>query len=58
MTQNANITDDQIRSSTTESGEDQDQGGQHGQDAGDEPTEADDDRDQGGEGPRDTGDEA
>ena len=58
MTDNANITDDDILAGTTELEDDQDQGGQHGQDSGDEPTELDDDRDQGGEGPQDTGDES
>lgn len=70
MTDNANITDDDILAttpattpagtpaSTSELEVDQDQGGQHGQDSGDEPTELEDDRDQGGEGPQDTGDES
>ena len=62
MTDNANITDDDIlagtTAGTTELEDDQDQGGQNGQDSGDEPTELEDDRDQGGEGPQDTGDES
>ena len=59
MTDQSNISDDDIRSSKpTEQSEDRDTGGTGNKDTGDEPTERDDDLDQGGEGERDTGDEA
>jgi hypothetical protein len=54
----SDLSDDDISTEPTESGEDRDQGGQSGADTGDLPTEADDDRDAGGEGAKDTGDEA
>jgi hypothetical protein len=52
------MSDDDITSEPTESGEDKDKGGHGSQDTGDQPTERDDDLDQGGEGEKDTGDEA
>ncbi len=61
MSNNANITDDDIRTRAakpTEQDDDRDTGTSEGKDTGDEPTEADENLDQGGEGPRDTGDEA
>ncbi len=59
MTDQPNISDDDIQSSgPTEAGDDRDTGGEGSKDTGDEPTEADDDRDAGGEGAKDTGDEA
>lgn len=51
------LSDDDMTSGPTETGEDRDRAGHGSQDTGDEPTEENDDRDQGGEGTQDTGDE-
>lgn len=53
----SDISDEDITSGPTESGEDKDAGGSGAKDTGDEPTEREDDLDAGGEGGKDTGDQ-
>jgi len=59
MSNDSNLSDDQIRSTgPTEDDENLDTGGEGSRDTGDEPTEADDDQDAGGDGAADTGDQS